>query len=250
MKAFGGFRARVAFDLVRRRHHAFSLLRQASYAKTYKLANRLTVVELGVASGQGLLNLADVARKVTGETGVPIDVVGFDSGVGMPPPVDHRDHPEFYIHGDYPMDRGRLEARLPSNATLVIGDIASTVPEFTARLGPEAPLAFFSLDVDSYTSSKAALAILDGEAGGYLPQVLVYADDVMEFTHNRWAGELLAIRESNDERPLRKLDRSLGLRASRVFKRASWIDQMFMLHVLDHPRRQPGGGFARPPRVM
>ena len=30
---------------------------------------------------------------------------GLDTGEGMPPPRDHRDHPELYGQGWYPMDR-------------------------------------------------------------------------------------------------------------------------------------------------
>jgi hypothetical protein len=30
-----------------------------------------------------------------------VSVVGFDSGVGMPPPLDYRDHPDLYQQGTF-----------------------------------------------------------------------------------------------------------------------------------------------------
>ena len=43
-----------------------------------------SVCEFGVASGDGLVNLADLAELVTSETGVAIRVLGFDDGDGVP----------------------------------------------------------------------------------------------------------------------------------------------------------------------
>jgi len=38
---------------------------------------------------------------------------------------------------------------------------------------------------------------------------------------------------------MRKLARDTFLRSRRVFKNAVWLDQIFLLHVLDHPQMQP-----------
>jgi hypothetical protein len=43
------------------------------------------------------------ASKTTAVTGVKIDVYGFDTGKGLPPPRTYRDHPELYRQGDFPM---------------------------------------------------------------------------------------------------------------------------------------------------
>src|SRR3954462_5615339 len=51
----------------------------------------LLVGELGVGSGTGLLNLCEIAARVTAETGVAFELVGFDTGRGMPRPRDYRD---------------------------------------------------------------------------------------------------------------------------------------------------------------
>ena len=66
---FGGVRSKAAFDLVVRRQHAYGLLKAADEAKARGL-REVTVVELGVASGTGLLNICEVGARMTEETGV------------------------------------------------------------------------------------------------------------------------------------------------------------------------------------
>src|SRR5437899_8161101 len=100
---FGGFRAKVSWDLVNRPHYAYGLLEAADQARQAGL-NSFTAVEFGVAGGEGLLNLCLLAERVTAATGVQVRIVGFDSGQGMPPPVDWRDHPEQFGAGDFAMD--------------------------------------------------------------------------------------------------------------------------------------------------
>lgn len=238
---FGGFRSKVTFDLVRRRYHAFALLRAADWAAARGIA-AITVVEAGVASGDGLRNMIGIGEKVTKLTGVAFAFVGFDSGEGLPPPVDHRDHPEVWHAGHFPMpDVEALRQSLPAHARLVIGDIADTVPAFVASLRPEAPLGYVVIDVDYYSSAKAALGVLKGAPECYLPTTLVYFDDIgtPRFPWaNDWCGERLAIREFNDESPMRKLQHDAFLKYGRIYKDSDWLEKIYTLHVLDHPERQ------------
>lgn len=105
--AFGSLRAKVACDLVNRPHYAYGLLAAADQAKEAGI-DAITAVEFGVAAGEGLLNLCKVAERVSNTTGVRINLVGFDTGRGMPPPVDYRDHPEEFQASDYPMNHDKL----------------------------------------------------------------------------------------------------------------------------------------------
>jgi hypothetical protein len=247
---FGTLRARIAFDLVVRQQHAFGLLRAADSARALG-RDRIIAVEFGVASGGGLLNLCDVARRVTGTTGVKFEIVGFDTGTGMPEPLDYRDHPEHYAAGDFPMDRPALEAKLPPNARVIYGDVSETVTEFLGELTGDAPLGFVALDLDYYSSSRAALRLLaDPNPSKYLPLVPIYLDDVAFPAHNEWCGELLAVKEFNADCALRKIEKYNFLRNTRVFKNPAWIDHMYSLQVLDHPARQPGAAGASRPRIV
>lgn len=239
--AAGSTRAKVAFDLLVRQQHAFGLLDAADAARARGL-RRVTVVELGVGGGAGLLNICDLAARITRAAGVEFDVVGFDTGTGLPPPADHRDHPELYGAGSFPHDRAALARALPPNARVVYGDLRDTVDPFLASLTPASPVGFATLDVDYYSSSRHALRVFLGDASCYLPATCVYVDDVHEWSHTRFAGELLAIDEFNAEHELRKLDRDRGLACSRVFKHAEWLRHMYRLHVLDHPERSDVAG--------
>ncbi len=231
----GGFRSKVAFDLIVRHQNAFGLLRAADLAGQVGV-RRVTAIEFGVAAGAGLMNLCRLASRITRLTGVEFEIVGFDTGTGMPEPRDYRDHPEYYRAGDFPMqDRGALLAALPPNAKLILGNIAATVPQFLS--GMEAPLGFVSMDVDYYSSTVDALVIFDDNSCKYLPFVIMYLDDIEFDGHNPYCGELGAIEEFNQSRLLRKITKYNFLRQKRIFQRANWIAHMFQCHVLDHPVR-------------
>ena len=244
----GSTRLKIRFDLLVRQQHAYGLLRAADWATAHGL-KKVHVVELGVGTGTGLLNLCELAERIAKETGVAIQVTGFDTGVGMPAPVDHRDHPELYKEGWFPMDAEALRARLPGHGELILGPLSETLPPFVENLSADAPLGFAALDVDYYKSSVEALALFKGEADRYLPVLPVYVDDVHLPTHNPYCGELLAIREFNETNAYRKLIKDDFLPHRRVFKRAEWLDHMYLMQVLDHPVRQdvsPPGRIAKP----
>jgi hypothetical protein len=156
----------------------------------------------------------------------------------MPRARDYRDHPDLYQEGDFPMNYSALSEVLPPNVKLILGDVSHTATEFRAALNPEEPIGYVVLDVDYYSSSKDALKIfVDPNPWKYLPVAQVYLDDVALDQHNNACGELLAVNEFNAEQPMRKIERHTFLRTSRIFHRASWIDHVFLLHVLDHPTR-------------
>ena len=235
---FGSFRAKVEFDLVVRMHHAWGLLYAADQA-TRAGIGELTAIEFGVANGAGLLNMCEIAARVTRETGVRFRIVGFDAGTGLPSPVDYRDHPEHYHEGDYPMvDRDRLLARLPGDARVAFGDVRVTVPEFLN--GAFAPIGFISFDLDYYSSTRDALAILHGEPERYLPWTVCYFDDVHFLTHNEFQGALLALKEFNHSRNDRKLAPVNWLDQYRLFHWSAWVRRMYFCHMFNHPFRTRG----------
>jgi hypothetical protein len=242
--AFGSVRSKIYFDLLIRQQHAFGLLNAADKAKALGLQS-VSALEFGVANGAGLVNICVLAEKITAATGVQFKVFGFDTGTGMPPPRDYRDHPEHYMTGDFPMqDPKQLQSLLPKFAKLVFGDVSETVPRFLSELDDSSPIGFVSIDVDYYWSTVQSLRVLDGRSGQYLPTVTMYLDDISYEEHNSWCGELGAIREFNEAHDLRKIEPFNHLRTRRLFKNADWIDNMYTLHVLDHAWRSPGGNPA------
>jgi hypothetical protein len=237
---FGSYRTKIAWDLVIRQQYAYGILKAADLARGQGLSS-VTVVEVGVASGAGLMNMAKIAEGVSRETGVSIAIHGFDTGKGMPPARDYRDHPDLYQEGDFPMDFEGLRRILPANVSLHLGPLSSTVPEFLDAVGASSPIGFVAFDVDYYSSSAEAFDLLKGDAERYLPITVTYLDDIALEPHNSAAGVLLAIKEFNDAVALRQLEHHPFFELRRIFTRAIWVKQVFFLHVLDHPHRSRPG---------
>jgi hypothetical protein len=231
----GSFETRLRFDAVEQPWYAYGVHSAAILAKRLGIA-RISALEFGVAAGRGLLILERLAKTIGDEVGVEIVTYGFDSGGGMPKPVDYRDLPHVWGQGYYPMDERALRGRL-TKAQLVLGDVAKTVP---ARLeaGDMPPVGFVSFDLDYYSSTVAAFQIFEGGAASRLPRVHCYFDDISypDFgCHNEYVGELLAIREFNDTHPKMKICPVAYLRAQRQ-RPENWNDQIFVCHDFAHPQ--------------
>ena len=233
---FGSFRKKVAFDLVLRPHHAYGLLEAATNAKDQGL-KQITVLEFGVANGAGLMNMIAIAKKVEKTTGVSIKIIGFDTGKGMPEPIDFRDHPELYNTGDFPMNREALEQAIAEKATILYGNIEDTISEFAATVSKESPIGFISIDVDYYSSTLSVFKALTLPPNCFLPLTYLYFDDISQPNHNQKCGELLAIKEFNAQQELRQIEYHPFFEKNRIFKNSNWTKQLYFFHVLDHPKR-------------
>ena len=234
----GSFRDREQFGLISRANYLYGMLRAADCAK-YFGKTRVTAIEFGVASGAGLLNMADLAQLIQAETGIEFDIVGFDTGQGLPQVQGYKDHPEIWNPGDFAMeDRESLVRKLKGRAKVIWGDIADTIGLFTESVDPAVPIGFVSVDVDIYSATKSALRCLAGHPEKYMPAISMYFDDVSFFFANEWAGELAAIAEFNNEQALRKIGQDRSLPGHRPIKADGWYSAMYVCHVLDHPARQ------------
>ena len=188
---FGSYRLKTFFDIPIRQHNAFALLKVADFAKNNGI-KEVAVVEFGVATGAGLLNLYELSEIVRVETGIKFRIIGLDTGKGMPPPLDYRDHPDIYKQGDFPMNFEALQ-KLPSNVELIIRGINETLPILLKSLSSSCPLGYVVLDLDYYSSAVDCLKIFLESNDKYLPNIYLFADDVTYLQHNQWQGELLAI---------------------------------------------------------
>ncbi|MDB5017691.1 MAG: hypothetical protein JWQ84_2523 [Mucilaginibacter sp.] len=235
--AFGSIKSKIDFDLVIRQHHAYGLQFACKQAVSQNLKS-FTAIEFGVASGAGLMNMITIAKKLEKAYDVRINILGFDTGAGMPSPIDYRDHPDLYLKGDFPMMFELLKERLPDNARLVIGNVHETIQEQLKLINPESPIGFVSFDLDYYSSTKDALLILnDQNPQKYLPVIAIYADDISLIPHNEYAGALLAIEEFNQASALRKICIPHFLEKERVFKNSKWLKQIRYGHIMDHSHR-------------
>ena len=234
---FGNIVTKIKYDTVPRQPYAFGLgeaFRIASKQSSDLGIERIVIVEFGVASGAGLLNLCRISEKLSRHYELPVLVVGFDSGEGMPFPVDYRDHPEKYLDGDFPPhDRKLLDATLPGNAEVVYGPIAECVGRIDKMLSEGDFISFISIDVDYWSSTNDCLKIFDNKALNFLPTLPMYFDDVNNIDHHPYAGELLSIREYNEGSVHKKIVKMNQLRNWRLFKNALWLDQMYWFYDLE-----------------
>lgn len=161
---------------------------------------RISVLEFGVASGDGLIACELLAREIGRIHNVGIDVYGFDGGSGLPENADWRDCPQCWRGGQFTMDREALESRL-SDASLILGNITETWPSFIE--GNNAPVGAMLIDVDYYSSTTAILNPLPGHILKFLPIVNMYFDDIGGSL--QYQGESLAIREFNAKNRMIKI---------------------------------------------
>jgi hypothetical protein len=221
---------RAKWDLSARPQYLVATLFAAHQARAERIPE-ISVIEYGVAGGNGLVALQEEAQAVEQATGIAIRVYGFDAGPGGLPNFcgDYRDHPDIWRPGDYPMDVKSLEARLAPRTKLILGDIRERIERFREEFDPS-PIGFMAVDVDLYSSAAAALRALD--LCPILQHVPLYFDDIDLDGCHRWAGELLAIDEFNEKHADRKIDRWRGLKNKRPFPELAWIDRMFICHDL------------------
>jgi hypothetical protein len=212
--------------------YAWGVLHGANLAKALGI-KRVSVVEFGVAGGNGLIALEKIAAKVEEIFGVGIDVYGFDTGYGLPKPQDYRDLPNLYSEGFFPMDVDKLKSRL-TRAQLILGPVEHTVPQFM-RSKPSA-IAFISVDLDLYSSTIEALTLFDADQALLLPRVHCYFDDIIGFTFSDYNGERLAMAEFNASRTMRKISPIYGLRyfLPQQYRESMWSEKFYMAHIFDH----------------
>lgn len=233
----GSLDLRVRHGIFARPHYAYGIHSAAMLARQLGLPG-ISVVEFGVAGGRGLKAMEDIAALVEQDTGVRINVAGFDAGTGMPTPLDYRDLMHVWDTGFYAMDEAKLRATLSPRTELVIGDVRDTVPKWLAR-ATEFPLGFVSFDLDYYSSTVAAFDIFEDSANiSRLPRVFCYFDDIIwpeTACYNEWTGELCAIREFNERHEHKKIAPLHLLRRMRVHSE-TWNDQIYVFHEFQHPK--------------
>jgi len=234
---FGSFVKKIDYDLVPRQPYAFGLNEAFKIAKLEE-KKKILILEFGVASGAGLYNLSYISKKLSKIYKIDYEIIGFDTGKGMPPPIDYRDHPEKYRTADFPSLKLNYK-KLPQKTKVYLGNIVKTLKCLKNDLKKNVSINFISIDVDYYSSTLAALKVLNFNKNAYCSKTVMYFDDTSDVDHNEYCGELLAINEFNKKNKYRKIFKINMLRNCRIFKNASWLDQMFFMHSFDSDYRKP-----------
>ncbi len=196
--------------------------------------DRISFAEFGVAAGGGLKILDNLARIISDNIGIEIEVHGFDTGKGLPKPTDYRDLPNLFSEGEYNMNFEKLSKAL-NNSTLHIGLVSDKIIDFMNS--DHAPISFCSFDLDYYSSTKDAFEIFNLENSKILPRTFCYVDDVFIRSYCEWNGPNLAINEYNTKKENKKFGKINGLRYYLPIDRNwSWPESIYYHHIFDHPK--------------
>lgn len=228
----GSYATRLRIGAVERPHYGYIVWNAAVLAQKLGYP-RVSLIEFGVATGQGLLNLEYHAREASKFFSVEFEIYGFDTGAGLPSPVDFRDLPYVWREQLFKMDLVSLRGRL-TTAKLIIGDIAETLPDFTSNHSP-APVGAVVIDTDYFSSTTAALGLFDLSQEFRLPRVFCYFDDIIGNSlslYSEYTAELLSIEKFNQGHESQKIAVSRNLITALV--REPWHTQIYIHHDFLH----------------
>jgi hypothetical protein len=227
-------RRKIHWGLVPRPHYAYCIYYAASLARILNIP-RISVVELGVAGGNGLVVAEQHAHWIQQEIGVEIEIYGFDSGEGLPEPEDYRDLQFAWRAGFFRMDREALQKRLKISK-LVLGNVRETTATFFDQFNP-APIGCIFHDLDFYSSTRDSLKLLEAPSERLMPRIYNYFDDIIGSDlglQSDYVGQRLAIREFNEAHAERKIANCYQFAHRRRQRR--WYQQIFAFHDFRHPQ--------------
>ena len=230
----GSYEQRLTIGAVNCPNYGYLVYNAAYLAK--KLGyNRISILEFGVAGGNGLMNLEYHSQEIRKLFGVVIDIYGFDTGEGLPEPLDYRDLPYHWKKGFYKMDVPLLRAQL-KEAKLILGDIKETSKDFFENYNP-APIGAIIYDFDFYSSTVNSFNILKADERYFLPRVFCCFDDTIGTEielYNDYSGVRLAINEFNQAHSNIKFGLPYYLLARNVVE--SWYHKIWICHFFKHSR--------------
>ena len=216
------------------RPHYESLIYETSKNAIKLGFNEISVVELGVAGGNGIKSILKYKRKIEKILDIKINIVGFDTGTGLPNSDLKEDLPYFWKQGDYTNINLKDLEKEDSSIKIYEGNISSTIDKYISENKIKIGLIFFDLDL--YSSTKLFLDKIPAlsEKKLLLPRVFCYFDDlfVADYTLNDINGEPLAIKEFNNQFKKIKLGKTFDHITDFKFPLAK--GQIYTLHDFDN----------------
>ena len=196
--------------------------------------DEINVIELGVAGGDGIKTLTKYKKKIEKILKIKINIIGFDTGKGLPEIKNKKDLPFFWKGGDYTnQNLTELEKEL-ANVKIYQGNISSTLDEFIDQNKKKIGLIIFDLDL--YSSTKLFFNKIPklSKENLLLPRIFCYFDDLFlaDYVLDDSNGEPLAISEFNTEFKDLKLGKSFDHINDFKFPLAK--GQIYTLHDLNN----------------
>ena len=163
--------------------------------------NEINIIELGVAGGNGIRSLVKYKKKIEEILEIKINIIGFDTGTGLPNTTLKEDLPFFWKQGDYTNKNLSDLEKEDQCIKIYEGDISSTLDKFISETKNKIGLIIFDLDL--YSSTKLFLDKIPELSKGnlLLPRIFCYFDDlfVADYCLDDVNGEPLAISQFNKQ---------------------------------------------------
>ncbi len=193
------------------RPHYESLIFETSKNAIKLGFNEIDIIELGVAGGNGIKSILKYKRKIEKILKIKINIIGFDSGTGLPESGIKEDLPFFWKQGDYTNRNIKNLENEDRCIKIFEGNISLTLDQYISEKKSKIGLIIFDLDL--YSSTKIFLDKIPelSKRNLLLPRVFCYFDDlfVSDYVLNDINGEPLAIKEFNNQFEDLKLGKTL-----------------------------------------
>ena len=192
--------------------------------------NEVSVLELGVAGGNGIIALENYKIKIQTLLNIKINIFGFDTGEGLPEPENYKDLPFYWKRGFFKIDQKKLAKEIQSK--IIIGNVKDSIEKFI-NYSPKNILAIY-FDLDFYSSTRDFLIQIKKIKPFLCPRVYCYFDDVFDSNYKicEFNGELLAIKEFNIKNQELKISNSLD--SINDFKFPLAKNMLYMMHNFNH----------------
>ena len=212
-----------------RPHYETILYETVKTAK--KLGEReISIIELGVAGGNGIKSLYNYKKKIEKISNIKISIIGFDTGSGLPEVKKKEDLPFFWKSGDYTNENVNDLEKNYKDVKIYSGDISETIDVFVSETKSKIGCIFFDLDLYSSTKSFLDKIHILSEKNLLLPRTLCYFDDlfIADYGLDDTNGEPLAIVNFNKKSEDLKLGKAFDNVSDFKFPLAK--NQIFTLH--------------------
>lgn len=212
------------------RPHYETILYEASKTALKLGEKEISVIELGVAGGNGIKSLYSYKKKIEKLLNIKISIIGFDSGSGLPEVKRKEDLPFFWKAGDYTNENINHLEQNYEDVKIYAGDISETIDTFVNETKNKIGCIFFDLDLYSSTKSFLDKIHMLSEKNLLLPRTLCYFDDlfIADYGLDETNGEPLAIADFNQENKNLKLGKAFDSISDFKFPLAK--NQIFTLH--------------------
>ena len=212
------------------RPHYYSIIYEAAMNAISLNKKSISIIEFGVANGNGLLSIEKYAIKISKKFKIEIKVFGFDLGdsKGLPQTSDYRDLLYFWGEGEFKMNLDKLNKKIKFSK-LILGDVKDTVKNFIPD--KNSPIGAIFFDLDLYSSTYESFNIFKLKDEYILPRIICFFDDLQPHV-NDYNGELNAINDFNIKYNNMKITKDYGLTMN--YKYGSWAEDVFTFHKFDH----------------